>query len=86
MSTLAQQWVEQGIEKGIEKGMEKGLAHGQQKAMRENILDLLQIRFGSYPELAATRLQTIEDLDKLRFLLRQAATAESMTTFLAALT
>src|SRR6266704_3565794 len=38
-----------GIEKGMEKGMEKGRAEGQLIACRQNILDLIEARFGAVP-------------------------------------
>ncbi len=73
MPTLAQQWIEEGIAKGLEQG--------QQVALRESILDLLQIRFGAFPELIATRLTKVEDLATLRYLNRRAATVETLTAF-----
>jgi hypothetical protein len=69
------------MQKGLQQGLEQGLEQGLQQATRENILDLLNLRFGVAPAAAATRLTEITDLDILRTLLRQAATAENLSTF-----
>jgi hypothetical protein len=61
--------------------MQKGLQQGLEQATRENILDLLNLRFGVAPAAVATRLAEITDLAILRTLVRQAATAESLSAF-----
>jgi hypothetical protein len=59
-------------ERWIEEGMERGF--------HNSILDLL-LRFDAAPAAISERLSEITDLETLRELNRQAATAESLTAF-----
>jgi predicted transposase/invertase (TIGR01784 family) len=82
MTTLAQQWLEQGKLQGIQQGLEKGLEQGLEQglsAMRSSILDLLKIRFDTADLALVQDLEKINDLDTLRAILTQAATADSVT-------
>ncbi len=45
--------------------------------MQVGIADILQERFNSVPDYIARQLETITDLEKLRIILRKAATASS---------
>lgn len=69
MPSIAQQWVEEGIVKG------------SQQTARENVIDLLNIRFGVAPPDIADRLAEITDRTVLRTLLHQAATAVNLSAF-----
>ncbi|MFZ0545762.1 MAG: Rpn family recombination-promoting nuclease/putative transposase [Candidatus Promineifilaceae bacterium] len=73
-------FVEELIEQGKRQGKQEGLQEGQQ-ALRSAILDLLRIRFDAAPPSLTNRLGEITDLELLRQLNRQAATAESLTAF-----
>lgn len=79
MTTLAQQWLEQGRQEGKLQGLEQGLEQGL-KAMRSSILDLLKIRFDTADLTLVQDLEKIDDLDTLRIILTQAATADSAVT------
>jgi hypothetical protein len=76
-TVVGQELIEQGKQQGLQQGMQQGL----QKAVREDILELLSIRFDVSPAGTAARLETITDLDALRQLHRAAATAATFTAF-----
>jgi putative heme iron utilization protein len=70
------------------RALEKGEARGEIKKSREAILEVLEIRFNSVPEIIINQVNQIEDLDILKNLLRQAvitASPENFSTFLAEL-
>jgi predicted transposase/invertase (TIGR01784 family) len=69
MPTLAEQWIEEGKEDGRIQGI------------RESILDLLLLRFDAAPPHIAEQISEIENLDLIKALNRQAATAESLSAF-----
>jgi hypothetical protein len=69
MPTIAEQWIAEGLEQGL------------QQATRENILDLLNLRFGVAPADIAEQLAEITDLAILRTLLRQAVTTVNLSAF-----
>jgi predicted transposase/invertase (TIGR01784 family) len=77
MQTIAQTWVEEGIEQGIEQGIERGAM----QARREDIVELLEIRFGTVPDRVVTVLAEVEELAHLKTIYRQAATATTLTEF-----
>jgi predicted transposase/invertase (TIGR01784 family) len=74
MQTIAQTWVEEGIERGAVQ------------ATRDNILELLEIRFGTVPDRVAVALAGGETLAQLKAIHRQAAMATSLSEFEMALT
>ncbi len=47
-----------GIEQGLKQGREEGLI----QAKREDVLELLEMRFGTVPELARQRVQEVADI------------------------
>jgi predicted transposase/invertase (TIGR01784 family) len=65
MQTVADHWIEQG----------------RIQNLHDNILDLIDIRFGAVSEELAKRITAVSDPDTLRQLLREAATAVTMTAF-----
>lgn len=73
MTTIAQEFIEQGIEQGIERG--------QIQTLQEEILALLNIRFGLASERVAERVTAVTDVAALRQLLHQAAIAETADHF-----
>ena len=77
-SSFAQYLTQQGIKQGIEQGLEQG---GRQRAI-EDILDVLEIRFGpaSAHSLAA-RIAALDDLHRLKQLHRTAVQAADLATF-----
>jgi hypothetical protein len=63
---------------GIER---RGIERGRQDAVREDILEVLQLRFDNVPGDYSQRLAVIKDLDRLKQLHRQAITVESLEAF-----
>ena len=73
-SSFAQYIKQQGIEQGIEQG-------GRQRAI-EDILDVLEIRFDlSDAHPLSSRITAIDDLQRLKQLLRAAIQAASLEAF-----
>lgn len=85
MSTLAQQWLEQGRQEGWQKGRQEGRQEGQQEgqkvAMRQNIVELLDVRLQVATQRFRDHLETVDDLETLRLLVRRAATVDSVAEF-----
>lgn len=54
---------------------------GQQKGVRESIVDVLTVRFGEVSDEIVTGLYQVDDVDMLRSILRQAMTVDSPHTF-----
>jgi hypothetical protein len=77
MNTIAQEWIQLGIEQGREQGKEIG----ELQATRENVLRLLELRFGKVTAHTVTVLAQIDDLAQMKALFQHAATEESLTAF-----
>ncbi len=69
MATVAETWVQEGLQQGLEK------------ATRESILEILEIRFGSLPEKVSALLNRVKDLDRLKQLHREALQVDSLEAF-----
>ncbi|MDE2725050.1 MAG: hypothetical protein OXI59_16905, partial [Gemmatimonadota bacterium] len=77
-SSFAQYIKQLGIEQGIEKGIEQG---GRQRAI-EDILEVLEIRFDlSEAHPLSTRIEAIEDLQRLKQLHRAAIQVPNLEAF-----
>jgi flagellar biosynthesis/type III secretory pathway protein FliH len=76
MTTIAQEYIQEGIQLGLEQGLKQGIEN-----LQDSILDLLAIRLGEVNEEVAERLTAVTDMPRLRQLLREAATAVTMTAF-----
>jgi len=77
MTTIAQEYIQEGIQLGIEQGIEQGRIQN----LQDNILDLLEIRFGEVDEAVEVVVTAVTHPDILRQLLREAATAVSLAVF-----
>ncbi|MBE2200733.1 MAG: Rpn family recombination-promoting nuclease/putative transposase [Anaerolinea sp.] len=77
MNTIAQEFIQQGLQQGMQQGMEA--------AMRQNIMELLQLRLDVAATTFQEQLAQIDDLDDLRLLVRRAATVENVAQFVQAL-
>ena len=73
--------IEKGREEGREEGMEKGIEKGHLQAMRETIMDVLLVRFGSVPANVGPHVESIANLDQLKSLQRLAVTCPSLAEF-----
>jgi hypothetical protein len=65
----------------MQQGMQQGMRQGMLKKAQEDILDVLQARFGEVPYGLRERIQAIADEAELKRLHRQSALAESMPAF-----
>lgn len=69
MQTVADQWIEQGFEQG------------RIQTLQEEILDLLNVRFGLTPSEMEEQVTTVTHIPTLRQLLRRAALADTLAGF-----
>ncbi|MCT7956095.1 transposase [Laspinema palackyanum] len=64
-----------------EEAMERGLQQGTLQTQRENILDLLQVRFGEVPQSLVEVVNRLEDISTLKQLIRQTISVGSIAEF-----
>jgi predicted transposase YdaD len=76
-SVLVQEWLRQGREQGIEQGIEKGLI----LARREDLLSVLNSRFGAVDASLEAAVLRIEDPQRLRDLVARAVVVQSLEEF-----
>ncbi len=72
--TMVDVWREEGEAKGEARGEVRGKVAGKQ----EDILQLLQLKFGDLPPVIIKRVQAIHDLDRLGALLKEVWAADSL--------
>ncbi|NES06339.1 MAG: hypothetical protein F6K22_28095 [Okeania sp. SIO2F4] len=68
-------------ELAIERGEKIGLERGAKETYRQNILDLLERRFNSFPETLVKAVNKIDDLALLKQLLLETITVSSVSEF-----
>jgi predicted transposase YdaD len=85
MERGAERGVKQGLEQGIEQGLERGVVKGLLDARRDDVVSVLESRFGAVDEGLQSRIHGILDAEELQKLLRRAASAPSLEAFLEAL-
>ncbi len=77
--------LEEGREKGLLEGREKGLLEGREKGLleiaRDDVIEVLQIRFGELSPHLITTVKGITDLPRLKTLHRTAITIDSVALF-----
>ena len=81
--------IRRGFEKAIkeaeEEGMKKGIKEGKEKghleARKEDILELLRLRFGEVPNEVEDKIKKTSDIDRLNEIFKMAATVKSMDEF-----
>ncbi|MEW6378405.1 MAG: Rpn family recombination-promoting nuclease/putative transposase [bacterium] len=80
--TLAEQLIQKGVQQGLQQGWQQGEQKGEQKGevkkAREDVVNVLEIRFGDIPLSFKEKLAGIYDLAILDDLLRKAVTAASL--------
>ncbi|WP_237747990.1 hypothetical protein [Spirulina subsalsa] len=64
-----------------EEGLQQGLQQGVLQKGREDILEVLEVRFSSVPETLVELLNQVQEKAILSSLLRQSITVESLDTF-----
>ncbi len=82
MATIAQEYIQEGIQLGIEQGIEQGRIN----MLQEDVLDLLHIRFEQVGTAVREQITAVTSISILRQLHREAATADTMATFIEKLT
>ena len=76
---------QKGREEGREEGRQEGLVEGRQTALRESVLDLLEVRFGAVGSPVREKVNSMNDEAALKRLLHEAALSRSMDAFLSRL-
>jgi len=77
MMTIADTLIERGKQQGMQQGMQKGMI----QTAYENVLEILEIRFGIVSQSTRHRIQRIEDAAVLKTLHRKAITVQSLDDF-----
>lgn len=83
--TLAEQFVKEGIAKGIAKGIETGIETGIESGKRDDILEVLEIRFGEIPANLREQIERSSGVERLSHLHRTSVLAASLEEFSRAL-
>jgi hypothetical protein len=60
---------------------EEGIIEGLIEKGREDVIDVLQIRFGELPNELVDKVNQIEDVTQLKMLLNRAVTTNSLSEF-----
>ncbi|MCP4405650.1 MAG: Rpn family recombination-promoting nuclease/putative transposase [bacterium] len=81
MVTIADTLIEEGFEKGIEKGLEAGMQRGILQNAREDLFDVLEIRFLAVPQTLVKTIERVQETPILKILHRKAVQAESLEVF-----
>jgi hypothetical protein len=68
-------------EEAMEQGLEQGLEQGTLRNQRENILELLQVRFGEVPQSVVEAVNRLEEITTLKQLHRQTISVGSIAEF-----
>ncbi len=96
-ATFIDDWITEGIEKGMQQGLQQGLQQGMQQGMqqglqqgikqgllqtaRDDVIEVLMIRFGELPKLLVKWIKFINNLTVLKNLHRQAVIVETLAKF-----
>ena len=81
-SSVAQYFTEKGIKQGIKQGIEQGIERGGRERAIEDLLEVLEIRFGlAGSDPLAARIEATDDVQRLRQLFRAAIQVPSLEAF-----
>ncbi|MBF0497539.1 MAG: DUF2887 domain-containing protein [Deltaproteobacteria bacterium] len=80
-TTAGQQLIDIGIQKGIQKGIRQGIRQGILQKAREDILEILEVRFGRVPQEVTDVTNELTDLSRLNVLLKRAALVGGIDEF-----
>ncbi|MYC69602.1 MAG: hypothetical protein F4X17_02710 [Gemmatimonadetes bacterium] len=81
-SSVVQYFTEKAIKQGREEGIEQGIEQGSRERAVEDLLDVLEIRFGlAASDPLAARLGAIDDVQRLKQLFRAAIQVHSLEAF-----
>ena len=76
-SSLIEDWVEEGIQKGIQQGIQQGYI----RALREDVVSLLEERFGVVEADILEALQKVDQVEALKTLHKNAVWVDSLEEF-----
>jgi flagellar biosynthesis/type III secretory pathway protein FliH len=76
-----QKGIQKGIKEGLQKGLQKGLQEGLVKAKQEDIIKVLEAKFGKLSKTINSKIKKINDLNKLEALLLEAVKFVSLEEF-----
>lgn len=73
--------LKKGLKEGLKEGLQKGLQEGLVKAKQEDIIKVLEAKFGKLSKTINSKIKKINDLNKLEALLLEAVKSESLEEF-----
>ena len=76
-------WMEAGLERGLEQGLQQGLQQGLRQRSREDIIEVLEARFGEVPYTLREHILAVGDEAELKRLHRQSALVNTLADFCA---
>ena len=82
---IRQEGRQQGRQEGISQGISQGLSQGLSRGRQEDVIEVLEIRFGELPEGLKTAISEVEDIDHLKQLHREAIRCADVESFTRAL-
>ena len=80
-SPVYQQILSEGEQKGREQGRQEGRQEGRKERLCDDVLEVLEARFGSVPAAVETQVHQQKSPNLLAALLRRAVVAESLAAF-----
>jgi hypothetical protein len=69
------------LQEGISQGISQGIAEGVLQQRKEDVLEVLEVRFGAVPSELVEKVNTLEDPDLLKALHREAIAIGSLEQF-----
>ena len=73
--------LQEGKAIGLDEGQARGLELGEQARLREDVLEVLKVRFGSVPHEVEEQVRRLLELKTLEGLHRKAVLVESLEAF-----
>ncbi len=81
VTAIERKGIEQGIEQGIVQGIVQGIEQGIERSTREDIIEVLTLRFQRVPAELLVQLDEISDIARLKELLKWAVVEPSLEAF-----
>jgi hypothetical protein len=73
--------IQQGVKQGIQQGVKQGIQRGKILNSKDNIIGILQIKFKELPSSLVDKINNLNDIDLLNYLLKQSAIVSSIEEF-----
>ncbi|MBI4594838.1 MAG: hypothetical protein HY730_00490 [Candidatus Tectomicrobia bacterium] len=85
VTSIERQGMEKGMKQGLQQGVQQGVQQGLQQGIllkaREDVLDILEARFGTVPQTIHQAISASEDISLLKVLHKKAALVASLEEF-----